>query len=280
MTPDGSKRRIAGWIAVLLAPVWVLYLFISGATVTGPGRWVAAWEGETFGTYYPRVTMEAFVAAGLVGALLLLALARRLLPEPSGARGARPVSAAKVTAVLAACLLLVGVAAGVSTGLAYRDQAAIETVDLARGQTPHAPRVTLIGVAQTADMAISTQIDRTGNRNSERFIPVTEPNWQQGDPVHVLLRTTEDGITNASGAHVAFSSAPSLSITQQGTVVENGMPATIRSALAQNGIVLAEPVAVVDPGADAWSSGYAELALAALLAAAVVGAVSVLLRRR
>jgi len=257
--PPASPRR------KLLVALYVGYLVLVGGyltygtfTQTGLGGWVLAQELEWFGSASQKLTVLLPLAVAMVLPLLLLApflpkgeraqLAGPLLPRPP----ARPISWPQ--------LLLLGLVPPLVALPTYyylqrqaeRDESRpVVALDLvARPDTP-VPADTkyarLQAVLQADYQYVLQETSYSQVRKTDRYVPLTGPDWQPGQPVRFFLDTSTDAyFDEANQRSIVFDQATPFSVTFSGQLHPNALPTVVRRAFGQYRVTAAEPHYVLE----------------------------------
>lgn len=301
--PSASPRR--KWLVVLYFVYLVLvggYLTYGTFTQTGLGGWVLAQELEWFGRASQKLTVLLPLVVAMVLPLLLLApllpkgeraqLAGPLLPRPP----ARPVSWQ--------LLLVFGLVPPLVALPTYyyvqhqaeRDESRpVVLLDLVAHPEASVPADTkfarLQAVFQADYQYVLQETSYSQVRKTDRYVPLTGPDWQPGQPVRFFLDTSTDAyFDEANQRSIVFDQATPFPVTFSGQLHPNALPSVVRRAFAQHRVTTAEPHYVLEnlympsgqPPRAANQQYWIILVLGLGLGAAILvgGGIGLLIRRR
>jgi hypothetical protein len=301
--PPASPRR------KLLVALYFVYLLLVGGyltygtfTQTGLGGWVLAQELEWFGSASQRLTVLLPLVVAMVLPLLLLApflpkgeraqLAGPLLPQQS----AQPISWKQLLVLgLAPPLVALPTYYYVQRQAEHDENRPVVSIDLvARPDTPVVATtkfVRLQAVLQTDYQYVLRETSYSQVRKTDRYIPLTGPSWQPGQPVHFFLDTSTDAyFDEANQRSILFDQATPFPATFSGQLHPNALPLVVQRAFAQHRVTAAEPHYVLEnlympngqPPRAASQQYWLILVLGIGLGAAILvgGGIGLLIRQR
>jgi hypothetical protein len=128
-------------------------------------------------------------------------------------------------------------------------------------------------------------------RKTDRYVPLTGPDWQPGQPVRFFLDTSTDVyFDEANQRSILFDQATPFPATFSGQLHPNALPTVVRRAFAQHRLTVAEPHYVLEnlympagrPPRAASQQYWLILVLGIGLGAAMLvgGGIGLLIRRR
>jgi len=272
MVKSLEKFFVVLWVAVSL-PV-MLYGWI---TFTGPYRWVAEWEVQRFGSYdadgFPMVFGVVALPVLLLGGLAMAK--QRLTGGRTRAAAAAPPRPTPKQ-VPARALALIGLAAiPVAAGSAWlgyqksQQPLTFEAVNAADNRAPQTTHVDLSAVAQT-DMIVDFEETTNADKRTQRYLPLTPPDWQPSQPLAYFLRPHMDGYAGPNGYLTFDPATPAFALTQRGVLFENDLPGIVEAEYQKHGITLASPYYVLDTDVSADVDIYWEVAAGAGLTGLVL----------
>lgn len=301
-------RRLLVHLSSALCVAWVTG---SGAcvaygwiTFSGPYRWAAEWELRWFGAYEITATLfVVFVILSAPAAMLSLWVRaaearlgsgpatvgarlrglRKALNEPSS-DGRRVLARWLATIGLAA--VPVALAAGWAADRKSQDSPVFETVDLSRHQMPHSTHVRMTGVLQTG-MIVDFKEKTGALEETTRYLPLTAPDWDEGQPVTYVLKPNVTAFLGERGALSIDRATPPFEMTLQGVLLRDALPGLVQAQYEHRGLAFAPQHYVLDMNARAdldfaWSVaiGGGVAAAALLLTAGLLLLANGLARRR
>lgn len=306
MTPTSSpasprrKRLVALYFFYLV--VVGGYLTYGTFTQTGLGGWVLAQELEWFGSASQQLTVLLPLAVAMVLPLLLLA---PFLPKGERAQLAGPLlprsSAKPVSWQLLLVLGLVPPLVALPTYYYVEHQAERDenrpVVPLSLLAHPDTPIpadtrfVRLQAVFQADYQYVLQETSYSQVRKTDRYVPLTGPDWRPGQPVRFFLDTSTDAyIDEASQRSIAFDHATPFPVTFSGQLHPNALPLVVRRAFARQRVAAAEPHYVLEnlympngqPPRAASQQYWLILVLGLGLGAAILvgGGIGLLIRRQ
>jgi len=306
MTPapaPASPRR------KLLVMLYVGYLLVVGGyltygtfTQTGLGGWVLAQELEWFGSASQKLTVLLCLVVAMVLPLLLLApwlpkgerarLAGPLLPP----QAARPIGWQQLLVFgLVPPLLALPTYYYVQRQAERDESRSVVPLNLLAHPEAAVPADTkfarLQAVFQADYQYVLQETSYSQVRKTDRYVPLTGPDWQPGQPVRFFLDTSTDAyFDEASRRSIVFDQATPFAVTFSGQLHPNTLPLVVQRAFAQQRVMAAEPHYVLEnlymPNGQpprAASQQYWLIAVLGLgLGAAILvgGGVGLLIRRR
>lgn len=251
--PPVSPRRK---LLVSLYVAWVLlagsYLLYSTTSQTGIGGWVLAQQLEWFGS--ASLDLAAPLAILLV-LLLPLLLATLLLPKselaqltgpPLPRQPAAPITWPKLLAMAAVPPLLALPTYFYMQHQAERDQnRPVVPIDLlARPAAPVPPDTKFVRLQAILQADYQYTLQETSNgqvRKTDRYVPLTGPNWRPGQPVRFFLDTSTDGYYDeASRRTIIFASTPPVSAAFSGELHAGTLPTVVRREFARHQVEAAD----------------------------------------
>lgn len=262
MTPISSpasprRKRLVSlyrWYLLLAGGYFVYSTF----TQTGLGGWVLAQELEWFGSASWQLTILLLLAVAMLLPLLLVApflprgqraqLAGPLLPPQS----ATPITWPNLLLLAAIPPLLALPTYYYLQGQAERDESRpVVPLDLVAQPNAPVPPATkyarLHAVLQPDYQYALQETSYSQVRKTDRYLPLTGPNWQPGQPVRFFLDTSTDVyFDEATQRSIAFDEATPLPATFSGHLHAGTMPTVVQRAFAQHRVVTAEPYYVLE----------------------------------
>lgn len=255
--PLTGGQKAAAWLlrgAIVLALAFVVF---SAVFYAGPSRWVAhALEREA--------GMRSIALALLVPAALILlvpaVLAGRLGvigmafggPRPDGPAETPAASSRRLSHATAAygLLFLVAGAAAIAAIQWPAARPAPATLAVAAGPAalPDADRVTVTAVRRTAYGVTLSHSRNSVTTAKTAYIPLTHEGWKAGDPVHFVLEEPAYRSYGTSGGGVKAATTVRL---QDAVMEPNALPTLVRTGFRNDGLMLADPVYVVQE--NGWS---------------------------
>jgi len=257
--PPASPRR------KLLVALYFVYLLLVGGYLTygtfqqtGLGGWVLAQELEWFGSASLKLTVLLPLVIAMVLPLLLLApflpkgeraqLGGPLLPR----QPARPISWQQ--------LLMLGLAPPLVALPTYyyvqrqaeRDESRpVVSLNLMARPAPPVLADTKFAQLQAVFQAnyqyVLQETSYGQVRKTDRYVPLTGPDWQPGQPVRFFLDTSTDAyFDEANQRSIVFDQATAFPATFRGQLHPNSLPVVVRRAFAKHRITAAEPHYVLE----------------------------------
>jgi hypothetical protein len=263
----------------LLSALWLIgsvgYIGYAGITYSGLYRWAAEWEMAQFGSYEIEGTVIGLFFALVAAPAGLLALLGKAFGRPAVGAAVTDAPAAK-RQVSGRTLALIGLAAiPVAAGSAWlgyhksQQPVAFEAVNLADGRTPQSTHVEMTGVAQTG-LIVLWEEEINGNKTTTTYLPLTAPDWRDGQPITYFLRPAVNAIAGPDGYHMIAPTTASFQLTQTGVLFRNDLPGAVRAEYEKNGYTLASPAYVLDTKDDVELDIYWEVAAGAGITALVL----------
>ena len=306
MTPTSPPASLRRKRLVALYFVYLLlvgsYLTYGTFTQTGLGGWVLAQELEWFGSASQKLTVLLPLAVAMVLPLLLLA---PFLPKSERAQLAGPLlprsSARPISWQLLLVFGLVPPLVALPTYYYVQRQAErderrpVVSFDLVARPNPPVPTDTKFARLQAvfqADYQYVLQETSYGQvRKTDRYVPLTGPDWQPGQPVRFFLDTSTDAyVDEANQRSIVFDQATPFPATFSGQLHSDALPLVVRRAFAQHRVTAAEPHYVLEnlympngqPPRAASQQYWLILVLGLGLGAAILvgGGIGLLIRRR
>jgi hypothetical protein len=262
MTPTpapASPRR------KLLVALYFVYLLLVGGyltygtfTQTGLGGWVLAQELEWFGSASQKLTVLLPLVVAMALPLLLLApflpkgkrgqLAGPLLPQ----QPARPISWQQLLVFgLVPPLVALPTYYYVQRQAERDENRPVVSLDLvARPDTPM-PADTKFARLQAVFQADYQYVLRETNysqvRKTDRYVPLTGPDWQPGQPVRFFLDTSTDAyFDEANRRSIVFDQATPFPAIFSGQLHPNALPTVVQREFARHRVTAAEPHYVLE----------------------------------
>ena len=257
--PPTSPRR------KLLVTLYFVYLLVVGGyltygtfTQTGLGGWVLAQELEWFGSASQKLTVLLPLVVALVLPLLLVA---PFLPKGARAQLAGPLLPRQPARPLSwPQLLLLGLVPPLVALPTYyyvqrqaeRDESRpVVALDLvARPNTPvpaDAKFARLQAVFQADYQYVLQETSYSQVRKTDRYVPLTGPDWQPSQPVRFFLDTSTDAyFDEANQRSIVFDQAAPFPATFSGQLHPNALPVVVQRAFAQHRVTAAEPHYVLE----------------------------------
>lgn len=263
----------------LLSALWLVgsigYIGYAWITYSGLYRWAAEWEMAQFGSYEIEGTVLGLFVALVAVPAALLALLGKALGRPALGAVLTGTPAAK-RQVSGRTLALIGVVAiGVAGGSAWlgyhksQQPVAFESVNLADGRTPQSTHVEMTGVAQTG-LIVLWEEEINGDKTTTTYLPLTAPDWRDGQPITYFLRPAVNAIAGPDGYHMIAPTSAPFQLTQKGVLFRNDLPGAVQAEYEKNGYTLASPAYVLDTKDDVELEIYWEVAAGAGITALVL----------
>ena len=260
LTPSPASPRHKRLVAL-----YVVYLLMVGGyltygtfTQTGLGGWVLAQELEWFGSASQKLTVLLPLAVAMVLPLLLLA---PLLPKGERAQLAGPLLPSSSAKPISWQMLLVFALVPPLVALptyyyvqrqAERDESRpVVPLDLMAHPNTPVPADTkfarLKAVFQTDYQYVLQGTSYSQVRKTDRYVPLTGPDWLPGQPVRFFLDTSTDAyFDEANRRSIAFDQATPFSVAFSGQLHPNALPVVVQRAFAQHRVTAAEPHYVLE----------------------------------
>lgn len=262
MTPIPSaasprRKRLVSLYSgyLLLAGGYIMY---STFTQTGLGGWVLAQELEWFGSASWQLTILLLLTVAMLLPLLLVApflprgqraqLAGPLLPP----QPATPITWPKLLLLAAAPPLLALPTYYYLQGQAERDESRpVVPLDLVAQPNAPVPPATkyarLQAVLQPDYQYVLQETSYSQVRKTDRYLPLTGPDWQPGQPVRFFLDTSTDVyFDEANRRSIAFDNATPFPATFSGQLHAGTLPTVVQREFARHRVVAAEPYYVLE----------------------------------
>ncbi|MGI4873890.1 MAG: hypothetical protein ACRYFX_22245 [Janthinobacterium lividum] len=257
--PPASPRRkqlvslYSGYL--LLAGGYFIY---STFTQTGLGGWVLAQELEWFGSASLKLTILLLLAGAMLLPLLLVApflpkgqraqLAGPLLPPQPAA----PITWPKLLLLAAGPPLLALPTYYYVQHQAERDERR-PVVPLNLVAQPNAPVLPgtkyarLQAVLQTDYQYVLQETSYSQVRKTDRYLPLTGPDWRPGQPVRFFLDTSTDAyFDEAHQRTIPFDNATPFPATFSGQLHPGTLPTVVQRAFTRHRVTAAEPYYVLE----------------------------------
>lgn len=249
--------KAVSWVYIALAAALTLYFW---STYTGYYRWFAEWQLREFGSYDLRLTA---VLPGLLVAspalVVLRRLQRRELVERAAAGTLDDLASQRrmVRIMLALGLVCVLVAAGAGTWayLDSRSKPVSADLDLDAATDPAPPAADQVRISGTAhtDLIVTFESRHSGRTRSTTYVPLTPRNWRRDQPIRYVLGTNISHYLPPGGGQLYPLNPyqpPFAMQTQAGALVAGGLPGPVREEYRRAGLVLAEPLYLLEPGSS------------------------------
>ena len=124
--------------------------------------------------------------------------------------------------------------------------------------------VAVSGIAQTG-MIVTLEHTGTGDKRTETYLPLTPPQWRQGDPVTYFMLPRINAYSIGSQYAMIESRTRPFPMTLKGSLFSNGLPGLVRAEYEKSGLKLAPTTYLIDGKADADLEIYFGLAFAGVL---------------
>lgn len=278
------------------------YLLYSTFTQTGLGGWLLAQELEWFGSASLKLTILLALAVAMLGPLLLVApflpkgqraqLAGPLLPPPA----AKPISWQQLFVMgLVPPLLALPTYYYVQRQAERDESRPVVPLDLvARPDAPvpaDAKYARLQAVFQADYQYLLQETSYSQVRKTDRYVPLTGPDWQPGQPVRFFLDTSTDAyFDEANQRTLSFDEATPFPATFSGQLHPGALPTVVQREFARHRVTAAEPHYVLEniympngqPPRAAAQQYWLIAVLGVGLGAAILvgGGIGLLIRRR
>jgi len=267
----------------LLFVVWLvgggLYILYAWTTYSGLYRWAAEWEMAQFGSYEVEGTLVGlfFALIGLPAGVLALfgkllgrsdassAFTAAMGKPAVGTRQASP----RLFVLLGLVALLVAAGAGWLGYHKSQQPVTFEAVNLADGKAPQSNRVEMTGVART-DLIVQFEETINGNKTETTYLPLTAPDWKDGQPITYFLRPAVNAIAGPNGYQMLDSNTAPFALTMKGVLFRNDLPGAVQAEYEKHGFALSSPIYVLDTKDDADIEIYWEVAGGAGITALVL----------
>ncbi|RZK54788.1 MAG: hypothetical protein EOO59_11130 [Hymenobacter sp.] len=234
------------------------YLTYGTFTQTGLGGWVLAQELEWFGSASQKLTVLLPLVVAMVLPLLLVApflpkgerarLAGPLLPQ----RAARPISWKQ--------LLVFGLVPPLVALPAYyyvqrqaeRDESRpVVSLDLVASPAALVPAdtkfVRLQAVFQADYQYVLRETSYSQVRKTDRYVPLTGPDWQPGQPVRFFLDTSTDAyFDEANQRTIVFDQTTAFPAVFTGQLHTSALPVVVQREFTRHQVTAAEPYYVLE----------------------------------
>jgi hypothetical protein len=266
----------------LLFVLWLvgggLYILYAWMTYSGLYRWVAEWEMAQWGSYEIEGTVIGLFVALIVPAAVLAFIAKAFGRADAGvaftaALGKPAVGKRQASPRLFALLGLIGLAVAAGAGwLGYhksQQPVTFEAVNLADSRAPQSTHVEMTGVART-DLIVQFEETINGNKSVTTYLPLTAPDWQEGQPITYFLRPAVNAIAGPNGYQMLDSNTAPFALTLKGVLFRNDLPGAVQAEYEKHGFALASPSYVLDTKDDADLEIYWEVAAGGGIAALVL----------
>lgn len=257
--PPGANRglRTALYVTVLLAIC--AYLSYGGASHTGLVGWLTALQIQLFGSASDNLSIGLPAA---VAVSLLVALARRFDPRVLTAVPARPAPGSDGRPPALRWRPLLGMAAvpvllslPIYYFVQHRAEAdehrAIVPLDLI--SQPNAPvpadtkYVRLQAVFQTDYQYVLEQTSYGRVEKTDRYVPLTGPDWQPNQPVRFFLDTSTSAYFDAANQRtLSFDDTTPFPGTFAGELSSGVLPTVARLDFEKQGLRLADSYYLLD----------------------------------
>ncbi len=252
-----TTLKIVLWTYVVLAAAVTIYFWWS---YTGFYRWFAEWQLREFGSYDLRLTV---LVPGLIVALPALAVLGRMRRRELVERAmAGPLDTladqrrtVRVMLLWGLACVVVAAGAGVMAYVAMHGKPVSADIALdsaGAAPPPQADQVRIAGVART-DLIVTFETRRSGSTRTTTYVPLTPANWRRGDPIRYVLGTNISHYSPPGGGRLFAldpRQPPFAMQTEAGALTADGLPGPVREEYRRAGLVLAEPVYLLEPGAS------------------------------
>lgn len=265
------------WLYVAVVAALTIYFWWS---YTGYYRWFAEWQMREFGSYDLRWTA---ILPGLLVASPALAvlgrLRRRELVERAAAgplddlAGQRRV--VRVMLVLGVISVVVAAGAGVMAYLDSQAKAVVGDLSLdaaADTPPPAASQVRIAGIART-DLIVTFESRHGGTSRTTTYVPLTTTGWRRDQPIRYVLGTNITHYSPPGGGRLFPLNPrqpPFAMQTEAGALVAGGLPGPVREEYRRAGLVLAEPLYLLEPGATGNETMFIVAGVAGLVGLCVL----------
>jgi hypothetical protein len=236
------------WLYVVAVGAYVLYGWYS---YTGLYRLAAEWQLEHYGAYSTKLT--------LIGPLLVLLIPGAVLAKLFGVQdqmrsAGSGAGSPGIFVVLGVVALAVAVGAGWYVYWKSTEKVDVESLDLAKGDTPRSAHVVITGVART-EYIVEFETKTAGMTTLDRYVPLTPATWRQGQPLVYFMKTNTTAYMPPGGGRVFVLSArtpPFQMTTEPGVLVPDGLPGPVGERYRKNNSALAAPPILLNlsSGAD------------------------------
>jgi len=252
------------------------YILYAWMTYSGLFRWTAEWEMAQFGSYDVEGTFIGLLFLVVGVPALVLARIEKATKARRGSATAAPPRPAAPRQIPARALAFIGLAAIlVAAGAAWlgyqksQQPVAFEAVNLGDHRAPQTTHVEITGVAQTG-MIVEFEETINGNKRVSKYLPLTPPDWQEGQPITYFLKPNIDAYGGPNGYETLDPNTPPFQLTQKGVLFSNDLPGAVEAEYEKHGLKLASPSYVLDANESADIEIYWEVAAGAGITALVL----------
>jgi hypothetical protein len=231
--------------------------FYEAYAYCGIYRLVSEQQLESSGKYSDQTSLLAALVVYMIIAVAIKFLVEKRFPQfnpeaaaPQETYAECKLRQAKLTAVIGAVLLICGSLA-VFAGNHFLSKPECQPFTIGSNTQPLSSWVDLKGMAQV-DFAVRYSISREKKNRKVKeqdylVIPVTAPDWKEGQPFKYFIRTNKMQLTDAENkVHNLKNGQTPFVISFKGYVKENGLEGMIVEDYKKNKIALENPYYLID----------------------------------
>jgi hypothetical protein len=234
-----------------------LYAFYESHAYCGIYRLVSEKQLESSNKYSDQTSLLAALIVYIIIALAVKLLVERKFPQfnpeedaPQETYAECKLRQAKLAAVIGAVLLIFGSLA-VFAGSHFFSKPECEPFTIGSNTQPQSSWVDLKGLVQM-DFAVRYSISKEKKSRKVKeqdywIIPVTAPDWKEGQPFKYFIRINKMQLTDAENrVHNLKNGEKPFVVSFKGYVKKNGLEGMIQEDYKKNKIALENPYYVID----------------------------------